>query len=265
MLSKLLKKDFQATRRFFLPLILGFVGFSILCKILMEVTFFSPAMAQNDFLQFTTIIFFTLYVIYIIGYYIMTYVFLVYDFYKTMVSDQAYLTHTLPVKTSTLLNSKILIGAFWQVITYTLITLSVILFFVGHVGFPDIPHIFSAMSSVLGFDFIKYMLFMVVLCILGIVSGPLMIYVCIAIGHLFGKHRIIGAVAAYFGIYMVMQIICTIALFGFGYSLSSIDATANFMILMDGYFWFAIIFSSVTTAAFYFITEYIFRRRLNLE
>ena len=37
MLTKLLKKDFQATARTFLPMILGFVIVSILAKILFEV------------------------------------------------------------------------------------------------------------------------------------------------------------------------------------------------------------------------------------
>ena len=263
MLSKLLKKDFQATRRFFIPLILGFVVCSILCKILMEVTFFSPVMAQNEILQITSIIFFILYCIYIISYYILTYVFLVYDFYKTMVSNQAYLTHTLPVKTSTLLNSKILIGAFWQLITYTLTFLSMALFFVGHISGYEISTFITELCQIMGVSFFTYMSFMIICILLGILSGPLMIYASIAIGHLFGKHRILGAIASYFGIYTAMEIICMIALFASGYSMFSIET--GLMSWMNGYLWFTIIFSIITTAGFYFITEYIFRRKLNLE
>ena len=51
MLSKLLKKDFHATRRFFIPLMLGFILCSILCKILMEITFFSPIMGLSEILD----------------------------------------------------------------------------------------------------------------------------------------------------------------------------------------------------------------------
>lgn len=265
MLSKLLKKDFRATRRFFIPLMLGFVVFSILCKILIEVTFFSPVMAQNEILTFTSIIFFSLYVIYIVGYSILTYVFLVYDFYKTMVSDQAYLTHTLPVKTTTLLNSKILIGAFWQFITNTLICLSAILFVVGHISGYEVSLLFTEMQQAFGPFFIQFLVFMIICVLLSFFSGPLMIYASIGIGHLFGKHRILGAIAAYFGIYTIMQIICTIAMFACGYSLFSIDVADNFAFLMNGYLWFTVIFSVITTAAFYFLTEYVFRRKLNLE
>ena len=92
-----------------------------------------------------------------------------------------------------------------------------------------------------------------------------MIYASIAIGHLFGKHRIFGAIAAYFGFYTIMEVISTIAMFACGYSLSAIDTTASFAFLMNGYLWFTIVFSILTTAAFYFVTEYIFRRKLNLE
>ena len=113
MLKKLLKKDFRATARTFLPMILGFVIASVLAKILFEAGIMSPILNDgyvsdtNEFMVVSSVIFLLLYFIYIIAFFIMTYVFIVSDFYKTMVSEQAYLTHTLPVKTSTLILSLI--------------------------------------------------------------------------------------------------------------------------------------------------------------
>lgn len=58
----------------------------------------------------------------------MTSVFIVMHFYKTMVSDQGYLTNTLPVKMSTLINAKLLSAVLWEIIAGVLFILSIFIF-----------------------------------------------------------------------------------------------------------------------------------------
>lgn len=277
MLGKLLKKDFRATARTFLPLILGFVAVSILAKVLFEVGFLSKlydnnfVSQTNEFMVISSVIFLMLYILYIIAYYVMTYVFIVTDFYKTMVSDQAYLTHTLPVKTTTLINSKLIIAIFWQFITSLLVCLSLLLFAVGHI--PQIPwhEFFSEFYSVLGMSPWNYTFFIIICMIIGAFSSPLMFYASIAIGHLFGKHKVMGAILSYLGIYTVMQIICTFVMIAFGYSftVSIRDPyaanTIFFGTFFTSYMWFTVIFSVITCVLFYFITNYVMKRKLNLE
>lgn len=278
MLKKLLKKDFQATARSFLPLILGFVVTSILAKILFEVGIMSPILNgksyvsdTNEFMVIFSIIFLALYIIYVIAFYILTYVFIVSDFYKTMVSEQGYLTHTLPVKSSTLINSKLIVAIFWQIITGFLVLLSFLFFIIGHM--PEIPwqELVHDFTSSLGMSFKDYMIFMVVCLIIGLFSSPLMFYASIALGHLFGKHKIMGAILSYLGIYTVMQVICTTAMIALGYSFTATMQRAQTQVNMSyssffkSYMWFAVIFSTITCLAFYFITKYVMSNKLNLE
>lgn len=261
MLTKLLKKDFQATSRCFLPLIIGFIILSILCKILFEVGIMSSN-NHNSYLSFVISIFMILYIIYIIGYYIMTYVFIISDFYKTMVGEQGYLTHTLPVKTTTLINSKILIAVLWQIVTGILIFLSILMFFLGHFDQHDFNMILMSFESVFGMSWGLYILFMLLCCIVGIICNPLMFYASIAMGHLFGKHRIIGAIASYLGLYTIMQMLTGIFMVAIGYSMySSNYYTFKFF----PYMWCVLIFSIVVSIGFYMITVYIFKKKLNLE
>lgn len=260
MLTKLLKKDFRATSRNYLPLMIGFIILSILCKVLLE--FGLRSSRTNEFLRITLIIFLSLYVIYIVGYYIMTYVFMVSDFYKTMVSEQGYLTHTLPVKTSTLINSKLLVAVFWQFTTSVLIILSFMLLLTGHISDASIQQSFYEFESSIGLFWGTYIWFMLVSMVIGAFSGPLMFYASIAIGHLFGKHRIIGAIVSYLGIYTVMQVFCTFVMIAMGYSIYNSNSLS---LIFKSYMWFAIIFSTVTSIIFYVITELVFRKQLNLE
>lgn len=276
MLKKLIKKDFRATARTFLPMILGFVVVSILAKILFEAGFMSSVNNNfisdtNEFMVISSVIFIALYIIYVIAFFILTYVFIVNDFYKTMVSDQAYLTHTLPVKTSALINSKLIIAIFWQCVVYLLVFLSFLLFLMGHM--PQIPwqELAADFYGTLGMEPGQYTTFMIVCMVIGAFSSPLMLYASVAIGHLFGKHKVLGAILSYIGIYTVMQIICTIAMVAFGYSFTAalnantISNQTFYSTFFDSYMWFAIIFSTVTSIIFYIITNYVMSKKLNLE
>lgn len=267
MLGKLLKKDVTATARFFIPLIIGYVAASILGKILFEVYLnFQNNLSADEVtmnaLAIFSIVYLCLFIIYFVAYYVMTFVFIVYDFYKTMVSDQAYLTHTLPVKVSTLIFSKTINAVFWRTLTGLIILLSFVLFFAGHISMNDIQSFFLEIAETFDTYLFRFTLYMIISIILGAICSPLMFFACIAIGHLFGKHRIIGAILSYLGIYGAMQTVSTIAMVVMGYRLNSSFLFGEFM---DLYMLFAILFTLVTVILFYWITNFVFRKKLNLE
>ena len=93
----------------------------------------------------------------------------------------------------------------------------------------------------------------------------MMFYCSIAIGHLFNKHKVGGAVIAYIGIYMVMQMLGTILLFASGFLRFINHDSADFFYVYNKIMISSIALSVVTTAVMYFITEYIFRKKLNME
>ena len=95
MLGKVFKHEMKSTSRLFLPLMIGFIAITLLCKFTFE-TSYSAILGNNRLMETITVIFFVLYFIYIIALFVMTSVFIVMHFYKTMVSDQGYLTNTLP-------------------------------------------------------------------------------------------------------------------------------------------------------------------------
>ncbi len=281
MLGKLIHKDFQSTSRFFLPLIFGYVGASILGKILMESMM---AMEKNvdafgninsnlfNMLSVFSMIYLTLFIFYLVAYYIMTSVFIVYDFYKTMVSDQAYLTHTLPVKASTLIHSKVIVSAIWQIIINVIVLLSGILLLAGHVDFSQIGELIgqvlkynAGFKELMGISLGTFCFYIVFILFLELISGPLMFFASIALGHLFGKHRILGAILSYAGFYMAMQIISTVVMVFMGYSLNGFSNQAFFRNYFGNTMLFSAIFSLVTTALFYWITCFVFTKKLNLE
>lgn len=269
MLGKVFKHEMKSTSRLFLPLMIGFIAITILCKFAFESSY-SVFLKNNRLLEIITAIFFVLYFIYIIALFVMTSVFIVMHFYKTMVSDQGYLTNTLPVKTSTLINAKLLAAIIWELIAGALLVLSFILFFIGHIHVNDIQDFMRDLTNLYHelFNYVNMPVLLIevtVTAIVGLISGPLMMYAAIALGHLFKKHRILWAVISYFVIYVVMQIIASAYFSICGYSSPSVYNSEYAARTVENYMLFTTIFSVAFTAGFYAITDYIFTKHLNLE
>lgn len=267
MLSKLMKQDYLSTRRLFFPSYLVFIIISVLNKILVEM---SKNMAQpQNAIDFISVIAMTLYVISIIALFVVTYVFICMHFYKTMSSEQGYLTHTLPVKTRTIINAKLFNSIIWQALTVLLVFLSFILLLAGHMKDITFQVIYANyvefIEENMYMNASTFTIEMIITCIISLFSSSMMFYCSIAIGHLFNKHKVGGAVIAYIGIYMVMQMLGTILLFASGFLRFINHDSADFFYVYNKIMISSIALSVVTTAVMYFITEFIFRKKLNME
>ncbi len=91
----------------------------------------------------------------------------------------------------------------------------------------------------------------------------LLIFVSIAVGHLFNGRKVLGSFAAYIGINTAVQIALTIlmviwSLIG-GSSLEELGSIPQLL------FPFTIIMGLTLSLLYYLVTNYIFSKKLNLE
>ena len=88
MLSKLLKYELKATGRIFLPLFLALLLFAGINRFTLSPDEFdAPAMISM-----------IMYIIIMVGMFVMTFIMMIQRFYKNLLSDEGYLMLTLPVK-----------------------------------------------------------------------------------------------------------------------------------------------------------------------
>lgn len=267
MLGKVMKFDLKATSRFFLPMYAGLIILTLLNKLSLEFMFG----ASNNLLNTLSGIAIGFYALGLFAVFIMTQVFIVWHFYKNLTGDEGYLMFTLPVKPSTHVNAKLLTAIIWSVSTVVLVVASFFVLASGHgVGeffheLFNLMHEFSRSSYSREFYIIAAEIF--VLMVIGLFSTPLHYFCCIALGHLFGKHRIAGAVVSYIGIQVVLQVVSSIFMLLLG--MSNINVSINnfydFFHFFNGYMVFSLIFSLLTTGIFYLLSTYIFTWKLNLE
>ena len=209
-------------------------------------------------------------------------------FYKTCYTDEGYLTHTLPVSTGQLLSSKIIVGTLAYIGIMILIAVSVVsIVMVGLVhiaSFADVSleittdtaltwqslwHEFNAeFTEDFGISIIGYGLILLGICLIGCVCSIVDIFGCISLGQLYTKHRIIGAILAYFILNFVTQIISYIGAIPTYLNLAFANEAENEIKMFDlisPSLIFNTILSIVIAVIMLFITRYMMTKKLNLE
>ncbi len=203
------------------------------------------------------------------------------NFYKTTAGDRGYLTWTLPAKTSAILWSKSIAGAIWYMISVAFMILCVFLFLIGDYWTGEVnmckeisvafSEMILTMREAFGVGFEIHGIIMIILTLLLFVIGTLfsfmMLYMCIAIGQLFGKWRILASIGVYLLImfaiqvlYIVFVLVLSVGMVGF----EEIMMDANPGIVMNitlAVFLFLCVIGYVVTFA---ITNKTFKNRLNL-
>lgn len=200
-------------------------------------------------------------------------------FYTTMVGDRGYLTWTLPVTASTHIGAK-LIGAFvWRIFVLVAMVAMMAIFFCGNywIWLQDGNDMYSIswilqqmygelVANITGQDVCMFILSLIEQLVLGIV-GMLLIYMCIAVGQLFGKWRVLASIGCYLLILVIVQVI------SFIWTAFMVNAPEEYYEWMEsitfaqdvGIGILTIVVTAAIGAGLYAITNFIFKKHLNLE
>jgi len=94
-----------------------------------------------------------------------------------------------------------------------------------------------------------------------------MIYASISIGHLFSKHRILSSFGAFIVLNLIESLISSVIVIGTSLTLKSTFENMHIESLwpVHSLLIFTILFNLVFFVAFFIITNYILKNKLNLE
>ena len=273
MLGKLTKYEFQATQRVFLPLYGLILALAALIRLFTQ---FNLQEAEGvAILPFviTTIV----YGILIAAVCVMTLVVTVQRFQKNLLGDEGYLSFTLPVKPHSHIDSKMIVSFVWNILSFAISAVSVaILAYDGDFSAKWVAfwrsvrqwfHTYGAVSHVLVWECI-------VLAVVLVLTGILQLYASTIVGNLSSKHKLLAGFGAFIGFSVVETVAASFLT----------DRAANIVVHISqssGWFdtstasqqmWaaaavigFALIFTLVFGLLFYFLTEWMLRKKLNLE
>lgn len=272
MLKKLLKYDLQALFKYFIPMTIFMIAYSILGSVFFKI----EDIDKYDGVIMPLLIGISIlgYVLILIAYCIVSQGLIVVDFFKTMVTDRGYLTHTLPVKKSSILISKYIAGFIIQIISYAVVITSLI-------AFLDVPRLLITNSSVIrevinetlaelfthisaGAVIVTVIIF-IICCLVSIFFNLATFFLAIAIGQRVNRHKIVGSIVAYGVLSIVIQIISGLCTFIIELAIGASDPNSislvAFPIMLSG----MTVLISILTVIMSFVIHGIFNKKLNLD
>lgn len=269
MLGKLFKYEFRETAKLLVPLNLILIVMTIIGGFLV-----STEILQDDSFILLLIACVMLYALSIFALFIVSGIYLIVRYYKTMYCSQGYLTHTLPVSTSSIVNTKLLVSTFWICVSMVITTLS-ILTLVGigigeELSSLDFVEFAEELKTAFGMGIFEFIVLIVISMILSCFNMVLMVSASMSIGQLCSKaNRIIASIGAYF-IFNFLQKMSS-------YAIGMLLGVTNMNFLIEaeesssmgsfyrGTLWFSIIFTLIYCIGFYITSHYLTNKKLNLE
>ncbi len=273
MLGKLMKYDMKYMARILPWLYLGAVGISVfLCIVTLVIPF--------DFLSGFELLIQSGSTMAVQALLIITVVFIVIRIYRSLLSDEAYLTFTLPVKNSKIIDSKIFAGAIWSFIS---MAVSFLVYFIPQIvldirygiEYPasEIPESASSVDLIgllkeLTFDGLLFLNVVVIAFLI-----PSLYTFCASVVHKAKRGRAFASVGMFIGIlYAVIIVIISIISFiiismMISYTTLLISPDLPEVSVFDSYFYAPLIPLAITvplTLVSWLVSKRIANKKLNL-
>ena len=197
-------------------------------------------------------------------------------FYRTMYTDQGYLTHTLPATSRQLLLSKVLIMAAWIFLSMVGVFASILI--VGGMAFffllrqelswnefgELLSYVWQMIHSNVGIQFTSFLAGIFFMLAAGIVYGTMIIAGSISIGQMVHKHKVLGSIGAYFAINTVVQIVSMVIVMPMMFY-NMYNGTENVFAILAPTYWIMGALECALAVGLYFLSEYLIRKQLNLD
>lgn len=268
MFGKLLKYDFRSMFKQF-----AFIWPAALVLALVNrFTVNSFVASASEIRQTVSGVAMLVYVTIMIAMFVVTLIFVIQRFFRGLLGDEGYLMHTLPVKPRQLIGSKLLCAVATTFMSILVAILSILLIVPvswGHIFgdmFKGFHYLFSHWNMEMTHAILFILEFLLFLCV-GMANSYLHLYLSMAIGHLFNKHRVAMSVAAYIAINAAVGVLMgLVGSMHIHFNLFDLVNWVDYPVAtVHLAFWTAILVISAGNAVYFFCTEYILRKRLNLE
>ena len=197
-------------------------------------------------------------------------------FYKNMYGAEGYLTFTLPVTNAQHIFVKLLVAMICEAVCLLIVLAAGVIMLSGEYlvnAFRDAVILLETVCKIFGLgNVIGFSLEILLLLVLATASGMLLYYACITIGQTAKKNRILKAIGAYFIYYLATQVIATVFMIVFAVLAMSnaLDGIAewianNILATMHICYGGMAMLYGVMAALFWFVTQIIMSKKLNLE
>ena len=260
MLTKLLKYDFKSLFKSLIPIYLISFLLALITRI------FGFASDKISLLEYPVGLVKALCIIMIIGVPIATFILSVVRYYNNMVKDEGYLTHTLPVKKSNLVLSKLIVSTIAMGVSVIVSIATVFLAFnIGDSFFTVMGELIEKIN-----EYDKWIILIIFISvIISYISNMLLIYTSISLGQKHNGNKAVYSVIYGIVIYNVTQIVSALvlfvpAVFNKGY-MSNFDKEVPDAGFINGFLIYSIVITIVICIIYHIMNVKALEKKLNLD
>ena len=266
MLGKLLKQDFRATARIMLPLYVAVPVLGLFTNLATRLCENQSGFLLNAIGSLISLVF----SLALIAAGVATVVLMILRFYRNLMTDEGYLMFTLPVSTTELIFSKLIVSVVWFLGSLGVNVLGLLLCGRFRGGSDALRFQFTytfgaPMTQAQGGWFIAGVVVLLILCGIALC---LMTYAAMAIGQSFKKNKGLMSVVFFFVLWIGTRILLTL-IFGAVYGLGTPAATAVAMMPTLKALYVLLGCGCIGALAFcvgfFFLTHGMLRKHLNLQ
>ena len=271
MLGKLIKHEFVATWKIFTLI-------DVVCLIagvIVGIFMYNFPYLENlpEALSILLGMGFVGYIILLISVCVLSLVYVVVRYYKSLYTSEGYLTFTLPATVTEILSAKMLVGFIWQVINYLCVFLSGCLAFGGFILWgirssdiilQDVVESFGdVMNEIFGIGWSPMLLVYILFLLVGIITNLLTFYFSISLGQLWQQHKVLGSIIFYFVVRFVIGLLGTFISIGSGsFNILFTATTADYFTHI---MWSGLVLNIILSVVMYFGCIFITNKKLNLD
>ena len=290
MLKQLLKYEFKATKRLYFGL---YLALALLSVVLGVTSRQEHALAHSTSFQNLEVILMIVYVSVILAIAVLCFVNTIQRFYQNLLGHEGYLMHTLPVNENQLILSKLLTSIVWVLcsglVGIVCITVMVSIGGVidpetfGMVDWNSWKQLWQMLYEEMGPEFWVAMAWTILINLARLASLILCVYAACMIAHQFPKHVMVAGILAFIGLNIVetqldkllgtnhvnlfMDITYRVAdvnVTGVTYGMTPMQTMTTAFGAGSGYL-FCFVVTSAFAAAYFCLTRWLMKHKLNLE
>jgi hypothetical protein len=259
MLGKLLKYEIPAMGRKLGPLYAAWAATALFLGL--------TAQAAESKSEFMVVISALLYTAIATAILVMTIILIVQRYSNSLLGDEAYFNHVLPVSVSAHIGNKAISATLWIFVTVLVAILTAILIAIGAVLVTGdsitFREIFKGLANIgahIPEHFGLYVIEVLILVITGIVKTIMQIYAAITIGHQAQNHTTLASIGAYIALMIIESTVGRMLLPVFMNVQYNADGLLNFNMI----FFPSVIAAIAFSAIYFFVCKYLMENRLNL-
>lgn len=215
-------------------------------------------------------------------------IFLGIRFYRSMYSDEGYLSHTLPVTANQLFLSKVLVAGIWYLLILIGIGVSVVALVLSMViGMINIGEVHNALAeyggniwtflaegisqiadiyqSEMGIDLLHYAVTVSITFLIGPFITMITLFGALTIGQLSSKHKGLMGILTYAGLTILSSLIGSTVQSALMFSSNMVTRPSGFTLSVNSAYDINVLTSLLIAAIMYGVSYYILNKKLNLD